>query len=180
MASKTLGFRLPVETWKKLEAEAQSKGVSMTDLARQKVMLSTDFEGPVQKLFDHYSTTLNISRHEVVEAILTDYVAMKQEHLDIWGPGKLILEEFVFTEKGLMRGQELFEVRKAVHNREFKREKVKILLEEEQKVGRDGMIKEDREWLKANLHLIHVRHGKGLPKKAASQWIYKLKRQGKE
>ena len=63
MASKTLGFRLPEETWKKLEAEAQSKSVSMTDLARQKVMLSTDFEGPVQKLFDHYSTTLNISRH---------------------------------------------------------------------------------------------------------------------
>jgi hypothetical protein len=180
MASKTLGFRLPEETWKKLEAEAQGKGVSMTDLARQKVMLSTDFEGPVQKLFDHYSTTLKISRHEVIEAILTDYVAMHQAHLDIWGPGKLILEEFVFTENGLMRGQELFEVRKAVHTREFKREKVKVLLEEEQKVGRDGMSKEDREWLNANLHLIHVPHGKGLPKKSASQWISKLRRQKEE
>ena len=180
MATKTLGFRLPEETWQKLEAEAQSKSVSMTDLARQKVMLSTDFEGPVQALLDNYSTMLNISRHEVIEAIMTDYVAMQQAHLDIWGPGKLILEEFVFTENGLMRGQELFEVRKAVHAREFKREKVKVLLEEEQTMGRDRISKEDREWLNTNLHLIHVPHGKGLPKKSASQWISKLKRQKKE
>jgi hypothetical protein len=180
MASKTLGFRLPEETWKKLEAEAQGKGVSMTDLARQKVMLSTDFEGPVQKLIDHYSTMLNISRHEVIEAILTDYVAMQEAHSDVWGPGKLILEEFTFTERGLMRGQHLFELRKALHAKEFKREKVKMLLEEEGIVGRDMMSKEDREWLNANLHLIHVPHGKGLPKKSASQWISKLKRQGGE
>ena len=178
MASKTLGFRLPEETWKKLEAEAQGKGVSMTDLARQKVMLSTDFDGPVQKLLDHYSTMLNISRHEVTEAILTDYVAMQEAHSDVWGLGKLILEEFTFTERGLMRGQHLFELRKALHAKEFKREKVKMLLEEEGIVGRDMMSKEDREWLNANLHLIHVPHGKGLPKKSASQWISKIKRQG--
>ncbi len=143
-------------------------------------MLSTDFEGPVQKLLDHYSTMLNISRHEVIEAVLTDYVAMQEAHSDVWGPGKLILEEFTFTERGLMRGQHLFEVRKAVHAQEFKREKVKVLLEEEQMMGRDRVSKEDREWLNTNLHLIHVPHGKGLPKKSASQWISKLKRQKKE
>ena len=179
MASKTLGFRLPEETRKKLEAEAQSKGVSMTDLARQKVMLSTDFEGPVQALVEHYGSMLNISRHEVVEAILTDYVAMQQAHSDVWGPGKLILEEFTFTEQGLMRGQDLFELRKAVHAQEFMREKVKTLLEEERMLGRSSMSKEDREWLNANLHLIHVPHDEESPKKSASQWISKLKRQGK-
>ena len=180
MATKTLGFRLPEETWEKLEAEAQGKGVSMTDLARQKVMLSTDFEGPVQALVDHYSSVLNISRHEVVEAILTDYVAMQQAHSDVWGSGKLVLEEFTFTEKGLMRGEDLFELRKAVHTQEFMREKVKALLEEERMLGRSSMSKEDREWLNTNLHLIHVPHGKGLPKKSASQWLSKLKRQNKE
>ncbi len=180
MASKTLGFRLPEETWKKLEAEAQSKGVSMTDLARQKVMLSTDFEGPVQDLLEQYTNMLNVSRHEVIEAILTDYVAMQQAHSDVWGPGKLILEEFIFTEKGLMRGEHLFELRKAVHTKEFKREKVKMLLEEEKMIGRNRMSKEDREWLNANLHLIHVPHDKGAPKKSVSQWMSKLKRQGKD
>jgi hypothetical protein len=180
MASKTLGFRLPEETWKKLEAEAQSKGVSMTDLARQKVMLSTDFEGPVQALVDHYSSVLNISRHEVVEAILTDYVAMQEAHSDVWGPGKLILEEFTFTEQGVMRGQDLFELRKAVHAQEFKREKVKMLLKEEKMIGRDRMSKDDREWLNANLHLVHVPQDKTSPKKSVSQWMSKLKRQGTE
>ena len=180
MASKTLGFRLPEETWKKLEVEAQSKGVSMTDLARQKVMLSTDFEGPVQALVDHYSSVLNISRHEVVEAILTDYVAMQEAHSDVWGPGKLILEEFTFTEQGVMRGQDLFELRKAVHAQEFKREKVKILLKEEKMIGRDRMSKDDRECLNANLHLVHVPKDKTSPKKSVSQWMAKLKRQGTE
>jgi hypothetical protein len=180
MASKTLGFRLPEETWKKLEAEAQSKGMSMTDLARQKVMLATDFEGPVQALVDHYSSVLNISRHEVVEAILTDYVAMHQAHADVWGSGKLILEEFTFTEQGVMRGQLLFELRKAVHTQEFKREKVKMLLKEEKMIGRDRMSKADREWLNANLHLVHLPQDKTSPKKSVSQWMSKLKRQGME
>jgi hypothetical protein len=159
-----------------LEAEAQSKGVSMTDLARQKVMLSTDFEGPVQKLLDHYSTMLNISRHEVIEAILTDYVALQEAHSDVWGPGKLILEEFTFSERGLMRGQHLFELRKALHGQEFKREKVKMLLEEEGIVGRDRMSKEDREWLNANLHLIHVPRGKGLPRRSHSRLTAEIKK----
>ncbi len=163
-----------------MEAEAQSKDVSMTVLARQKVMISTDFERPVQELLDHYSTMLNISRHEVIEAILTDYVAMQEAHSDVWGPGKLILEEFTFTERGLMRGQHLFELRKALHAKEFKREKVKMLLEEEGILGRDRMSKEDREWLNANLHLVHVPHDKGSPKKSGSQWISKLGRQKKE
>jgi len=182
MASKTLGFRLPQETWKKLEAEAQNKGMSMTDLARQKVMLTTDFEGPgpVQALLDHYSSVLNISRHEVVETILTDYVAMHQAHSDVWGPGKLILEEFTFTEGGVMRGQDLFELRKAVHTQEFKRQKVKMLLKEEKMIGRDRMRKEDREWLNANLHIVHVPQDKTSPKKSVSQWMSKLKRQGTE
>jgi hypothetical protein len=180
MASKTLGFRLPEETWEKLEQEAQSKGMSMTDLARQKVMLTTDFEGPVQALVDHYSSVLNISRHEVVEAILTDYVAMQQAHSDVWGPGKLILEEFTFTERGVMRGQELFDLRKAVHTQEFKREKVKMLLKEEKMIGRDRMSKKDREWLNANLHLVHVPQDTRSPKKSVSQWMSKLKRQGTE
>jgi hypothetical protein len=180
MASKTLGFRLPEETWNKLEAEAESKGVSMTDLARQKVMLATDFEGPVQTLIDDYSSVLNISRHEVIEAILTDYVAMQQAHSDVWGPGKLILEEFTFTEQGVMRGQNLFELRKAVHNQEFKREKVKMLLKEEKMIGRDRMSKEDREWLNANLHLVHVPQDRTSPRKSVSQWMSKLKRQGTE
>jgi hypothetical protein len=180
MASKTLGFRLPEETWKKLEKEAQSKGMSMTDLARQKVMLATDFEGPVQTLVEQYSSVLNISRHEVVEAILTDYVAMQQAHSDVWGPGKLILEEFTFTEQGVMRGQELFELRKTVHTQEFKREKVKMLLKEEKMIGRDRMSKKDREWLNANLHLVHVPQDTTSPKKSVSQWVAKLKRQGTE
>ena len=180
MASKTLGFRLPEETWNKLEAEARSKSMSMTDLARQKVMLTTDFEGPVQALLDHYSSVLNISRHEVVETILTDYVAMHQAHSDVWGPGKLILEEFTFTEGGVMRGQDLFEVRKAVHTQEFKREKVRMLLKEEQMIGRDRMRKEDREWLNANLHLVHVPQDKTSANKSVSQWMSKLMRQGTE
>ena len=180
MASKTLGFRLPEETWKKLEAEAQSKGMSMTDLARQKLMLTTDFDGPVQALVDHYSSVLNISRHEVIETILTDYVAMHQAHSDVWGPDKLILEEFAFTERGVMRGQELFEMRKAVHTQEFKREKVKMLLKEEKMIGRDRMKKNDREWLNANLHLIHLPQDQKSPKKSVSQWMSKLKRQGTE
>ena len=180
MATKTLGFRLPEETWKKLEAEARGKGVSMTDLARQKVMLSTDFEGPVQTLIDHYSSVLNISRHEVVETILTDYLAMQQAHSDVWGSGKLILEEFTFTEQGLMRGEDLFELRKAVHTQEFMREKVKTLLEEERMLGRSSMSKEDREWLNANLHLIHVPQDKTSPRKSVAHWMSKLKRQGKE
>lgn len=176
MATKTLGFRLPKETWEKLEAEAKSKSISMTDLARQKVMLSTDFDGPVQELVDHYSSMLNISRHEVVEAILTDYVAMQQAHLDVWGPGKRILEEFIFTEKGISRGEQLFDLRKAFYTQEFSREKVVVLLEEEQMVGRDGMRKEDREWLNSNLHLIHVPQSKGLPKKSRSQWTSEIKK----
>jgi hypothetical protein len=180
MISKTLGFRLPEETWKKLEAEAQGKGMSMTDLARQKVMLATDFEGPVQALVDHYSSVLNISRHEVIEAILTDYVAMQQAHSDVWKPGRLILEEFTFTEQGIMRGQELFDLRKAVHTQEFKREKVKKLLKEEKIIGRDRMNKADREWLNANLHLLHLPQDKASPKKSVSQWMSKLKRQGTE
>jgi hypothetical protein len=180
MASKTLGFRLPEETWKKLEAEARSKGMSMTDLARQKLMLTTDFEGPVQALVDHYSSVLNISRHEVIETILTDYVAMHQAHSNVWGPDKLILEEFTFTEQGIMRGQDLFEMRKAVHIQEFKREKVKMLLKEEKMIGRDRMSKNDREWLNANLHLIHVPQDQKSPKKSVSQWMSKLKRQGTE
>lgn len=176
MVSKTLGFRLPEETWKKLEGEAQGKGMSMTDLARQKVMLSTDFEGPVQALVDHYSSMLNISRHEVVEAILTDYVAMQQAHLDVWGPGKRILEEFIFTEEGVMRGQELFEVRKADYNQEFKRQRAMVLLEKERIVGRNRMSKEDREWLNSNLHLIHLRRGKGLPRRSHSQLTSEIKK----
>jgi hypothetical protein len=63
-----------------------------------------------------------------------------------------------------MRGQQLFEQRKAAHAQAFKREKVKALLEEERAVGRDRMSKEDREWLNANLHLIHMPQGSGLPK----------------
>ena len=162
MASKTLGFRLPEETWKKLEEEAQKKGISLTELARQKIMLSTDFEGSVQKLVDHYSSMLNVSKHEVIEAILTDYIARQQAHSEVLGSGGRVLEEFVFTEKGLMRGQQLFEQRKAAHAQAYKREKVKALLEEERAVGRDRMSKEDREWLNANLHLIHMPQGSGL------------------
>ncbi len=176
MASKTLGFRLPEETWKKLEDEAQSKGMSMTDLARQKVMLSTDFEKPVQRLIDHYSSMLNISRHEVVEAILTDYVAMQQAYLDVWGPGKRILEEFIFTEKGIMRGKQLFEARKAVYSQEFKRERVMVLLEEERMLGRNRMSKEKREWLNSHLHLIHVPHAKGLPRRSHAKLTSEIKK----
>jgi hypothetical protein len=79
-----------------------------------------------------------------------------------------------------MRGQHLFKLRKALHAREFKREKVKMLLEEEEIMGRDRMSKEDREWLNANLHLIHIPHDKASPKKSVSEWISKLKRQGRE
>jgi hypothetical protein len=105
---------------------------------------------------------------------------MQQAHTEIWGTGKLILEEFVFTERGLMRGQQLFDLRKALHVQEFKREKVKILLEEEKLHGRDSLSKKDREWLNANLHLIHVPHEQGAPKKSVSQWMSKLTRQGRE
>ncbi len=108
--SRALAVRLPIETWNRLSAEAEQKGLTLSTLARTKLMLATEFEGPIQESIDDFSKRLGISRHEFLETIIIDFMARlsTRRNSDSLAP-KHVLPQFVYTDRGLLRGRDLFE-----------------------------------------------------------------------
>ncbi len=108
--SRALAVRLPIETWNRLSAEAGQKGLTLSTLARTKLMLATEFEGPIQESIDDFSKRLGISRHEFLETIIIDFMARLSTRRS---SGSLatqhVLPQFVYTDRGLLRGRDLFE-----------------------------------------------------------------------
>ena len=107
--SKALAVRLPLETWDCLNEEARRKGLTLSVLARTKLMLTSEFDGPIQECIDDFSKRLGISRHEFVEAVLIDFMALLSTGRR-GGDGRYrFLPQFVYTDRGLLRGRRLFE-----------------------------------------------------------------------
>lgn len=121
--SRALAVRLPIETWNRLSAEARRKGLTLSTLARTKLMLATEFEGPIQVSIDDFSKRLGISRHEFLETIIIDFMARLSTRRD---PGSLVpqhvLPQFVYTDRGLLRGRNLFEHMRAYYGEETRGE----------------------------------------------------------
>jgi hypothetical protein len=115
--SRALAVRLPVETWNRLSTEARRKGLTLSTLARTKLMLATEFEGPIQESIDDFSKRLGISRHEFLETIIIDFMARfsTQRDSDSLAPQHL-LPQFVYTDRGLLRGRNLFEHMRAYYS----------------------------------------------------------------
>ncbi|UCF06956.1 MAG: hypothetical protein JSV33_08045 [bacterium] len=108
--SRSLAVRIPEETWENLRREAMRKGLTTSKLVRAKIMLSTEFEGPILDCIDEYSKRLGLSRHEFVEAVVIDFMArISTTEAPAEGRSGHFLPMFAQTGRGLMKGVELFE-----------------------------------------------------------------------
>ena len=117
--SKALAVRLPIETWNHLNDEARRKGMTLSNLARTKLMISSEFDGPIQACVDDFSKRLGISRHRFLEAVLVDFMARISTCRSGGEDGHIFLPQFVFTDQGLLGGKRLFEHMRAHYAREM-------------------------------------------------------------
>lgn len=109
-SSRVLAVRLPEETWEFLRREAAWKGITPSKLVRAKIMLSTDFEDTIMSCMDEFSKRTGISRHAFIEAVITDFLARIEACERVHGENcSLNLPQFVQTDKGTLRGGDLYD-----------------------------------------------------------------------
>jgi hypothetical protein len=109
MSKKTVGVRIEEDEWYKLEADAKRLKRTMSDLARDRVMLGGEFSPEIQGRLDRLAKMLRTPRHEVIEVIVTDFVAKVAAEAEVFGEkaSDRWLKPFMLTPRGLMRGEVL-------------------------------------------------------------------------
>jgi len=139
----TIAFRVTQRIHQRLGYEAKQKGVSVSDLARDKVAGKPDLLPGTQQMTKALAEGLGIPEDVVIENIVIRYLAEKTAMEQIWGTAPAILPEFTSTPSGTLTGEELMDFLAGHFRRQFERERESILEAHETW----GNSPEDQAWL---------------------------------
>ena len=118
-----LNIRISTDTKTNLEREAKFQEVTLAELVREKLSLSTTFVKPIEKFIVWWSKRIGIDRHLFVECLIVDYMAMVSARSKVSTSTKRLLPMFRYDSEGLLlRGKELFDFLKQSYINEMEGE----------------------------------------------------------
>lgn len=149
MERRPLSVRLDSTTWKNLETEATSKGLTVSELARQKLAQSVEYDPHLTEFITDITNRLHLSMTDFMECLLYDFMARVDAELEVYGGSMWSFIPFFKTPEGdILHGDELYKDLKDTHVDMYTRERKKRLLEREA-VG-EALSPESRRFLIAN------------------------------
>ena len=125
MASKIFPIRMSDDFKKKIEAQAEMRGISIAALIKERIATGIDFPPFVSTLLARFSMNLDLTVDKIIENILIDYFARSTAELTVFGAHRSLAEFSRDDKKNLMSGKELFGLLEAKYVKEFRNLKEK-------------------------------------------------------
>lgn len=132
-----------------VDAKAKKHGLTRAGFAVKAVELLTGFDDAFLVKIEEYANGLNIPLSLVMQNMLIKRLAQEAAEAEVWGPGKRLLDEFLFTSEGVITGQELFDMLKKnylAQERQAYDEMMGKQIRRKEDAGL-GLTAEEQEWL---------------------------------
>ena len=128
-----------------LENAAKEMGITFTDLLKTGATFYANLDPTFRKWIRSFSGDLGIQEYLVFQNLVLSWVARREAHEEVFGYQDPLLEEFQFTDKGPITGEELNRILKQKFKKEYEDEKETTL---RSKVARGiSLSEEDQLWL---------------------------------
>lgn len=149
MERKTLGVRLDPTTWNNLEAEANRKGLTVSELARRKLTLSVEFDPHLNEFVSELVKRFDISMADFNECVYYDFMARVDAELEVYG-GTIwtFIPFFKGPEGDISHGDDQYEYLKESYVRIYTHERINRLQQRE--AAGDELAPECRKFLIAH------------------------------
>ncbi len=123
MTDKPLSIRLP-EPLKveEIDAVAQRRGMSRAGFVISAVKFFMELDDVFLARMENYAKRLNIPLSLVMQNMLIKRLAKEAAEYEVLGPSPQLLEEFMFTNQGVITGGELFDMLKKSYLRDIENE----------------------------------------------------------
>jgi hypothetical protein len=112
-----------------MESEAAQRGIRVTQVAEERLNLGIRFVPEVQSFIDRYAKGLNFTHAQLLESIVVDYMARNDARKAVWPKRERLMLEFIRTESGPYRGQQLYAFLLDRYKDEYEKEREKLFLE---------------------------------------------------
>lgn len=148
--SKILTVRLPSEIRDSLEAEAKEKKVKLSDLVRQKLIYSAEFEDPLPEIIEKWAKSYKVPQHIFIECVVLDFIAKRAADRNIFEPETRDSFPFIYTpgDDVVLRGVTLINHLRERYQREKKEKICERLLAKE--ILGEELSPDEREYLIKN------------------------------
>ncbi len=132
MERKPLSTRLDVTTWNNLEAEANRKGLTISELARRKLEGSVEFDPHLNEFVTELVKRFDISMTDLNECLYYDFMARVDAELEVYG-GTIwtYLPFFKGPEGDISHGDEQYEYLKDAYVRIYTHDRLNRLQQRE-------------------------------------------------
>jgi hypothetical protein len=138
MAKQNVIVRFTPAMIEELRKESEERGISVSEIVRERVDYAIRFPEPLEKFLDDFAEKLNFSRSQVLAAIMVDYVARHTAYKDVWQSDKRVLWEFARTEDGPLGTRKLYTNLYQNYKRDYDEEKKKLFYDELTRAQKHG------------------------------------------
>jgi len=143
--STNTAIRITPSEKESLENAAKEMGITFTDLLKTGATFYASLDPIFRKWIRSFSGDLGIQEYLVFQNLVLSWVARREAHEEVFGFQDPLLEEFQFTDKGPITGEELNRILKQKFKKEYEDEKETTL---RSKVARGiSLSEEDQLWL---------------------------------
>jgi len=134
MAREVISTRLPEGiTRQALEEKAREHHITIRELIQEGIRLIMGFNIPFYRMVHDFALGLKVPEWMVLENLTISWFAHREAQREVWGYEDELIEEFVAMDDKNLTGKEILEYLRMAFIQEEERERLNLLLEEEEK-----------------------------------------------
>lgn len=131
MGKVNLNVRFDEVEKARLEHEAAERGLSLSDMIREKISTTPRMHPYLEQWVKGISSSTDIPPHLVIENTLIGVIADRDAVQHVYGEHAVPLDEFIVTDKGVITGDELYRMLYEQKVRDLENQRERELLDAE-------------------------------------------------